>query len=395
MAHAMDTRLVHGGRQPASDRPGPVNPPVVRASTVVLRDSHAYDGIARERAEGGTVSGYGRSGLETHRALEEALCALEGGSHAFLTPSGLSAVSMTLLALLAPGDHLLVTDSVYEPVRKLDANVLQRIGVQVTYFNPARTPVQDALQPNTRVVYAETPGSLLMEVVDLPAIAAGIAGRGITLVADNTWGAGYLFNPIAHGADVSLQACTKYIGGHSDLMQGAVVAANWEVGKRLRAMHESLGLCVSADDAYTALRGLRTLGVRLQRHEHNATAVARFLQAQPEVRKVHYPALESHAGHAVWKRDFRGANGLLAVEFSDWSERQIRRFSDSLRLFATGASWGGFESLTWFVGEQRLQPQQNWRGRHGAVRLHIGFEDPEDLKQDIRQALDLANEETA
>ncbi|MDN8617501.1 cystathionine beta-lyase [Variovorax ginsengisoli] len=383
----LDTRLAHCGRPAMNGDSGPVNVPVVRTSTVRFDSIEAMHAQVRKRAGGLPISTYGRQGTQTHRALEEAMCELEGGSRAFLTPSGLAAISLTLLALTAPGDHVLAIDSVYQPVRKLDAGHLARNGVRVDYFDPLTERIEDRLRPETRVVYVETPGSLLFEMYDLVPIVAACRERGISVVADNTWASGYLFNPLALGADISLIAGTKYVSGHSDLMLGVIVTRDAAHASRLATTYEALGLAVSPDDVYLALRGLRTMAVRMQQHAHNALAVARWLAQHPGVDRVYYPALESDPGHALWRRDFRGANGLLSVGFRGLAETQLFAIADALALFDIGASWGGYESLVLPATADKLAAHRGWHGTAGVLRLHIGLENTADLIADLAQAI--------
>lgn len=382
-----DTNLIHVGRPDHEAGCGPVNVPVVRSSTVCFDSMATAHEQIRRRAAGEPVSTYGRQGMDTQRALEAAMCELENGSHAFLAPSGLAAISLTLLALLNPGDHLLVVGDVYQPVRKLDADYLARIGIQVSYFDSSKTEVQDQLRPNTRVVYVETPGSLLYELVDLGPIVAVCEARGVSLVADNTWGSGYLFNPLRLGAHVSVMAGTKYISGHSDVMMGMAVTRDAVHADRLRKTWEALGIAVGPDDAYLTLRGLRTLAVRLRQHEINATTIARWLSAHQLVAQVCYPALESHPGHPLWKRDYRGANGLLTVRFHGFSRTQTLAVADRLQLFDIGASWGGYESLVLPVEPHRLAHAATVLGVTPWLRLHVGLEEPRDLIDDLEQAI--------
>ncbi|MCW5259528.1 cystathionine beta-lyase [Verminephrobacter eiseniae] len=383
----LDTRLAHCGRPALNAASGPVNTPVVRTSTVRFQSIAAMQAQVGKRASGQPVSTYGRHGMDTQRALEQALCELEGGTRAWLTPSGLAAISLSLLALTAPGDHVLVTDSVYQPVRKLDAGHLARMGVQVGYFDPSTQPIEDCLQPHTRVVYVETPGSLLFEMIDLAPIVAICNARGISVVADNTWASGYWFNPLALGADISLLAGTKYIGGHSDLMQGVIVTQGAAHAAQLTKTYDALGLAVSPDEAYLALRGLRTLAVRMQQHQHNALAVAQWLAAHPKVERVYCPALATDPGNALWRRDFRGANGLLSVQFRDCSEARLFAIADALALFDIGASWGGYESLVLPATCEKLSAHRSWHGAAGVLRLHVGLENCADLIADLEQAI--------
>lgn len=386
----LHTRLTHSGRPAHESGSGPVNVPVVRTSTVGFESMAAARAQALRREAGEAVSTYGRQGMDTQRALEAAMCELEGGSHAFLAPSGLAAISLTLLALLSPGEHLLVVDAVYHPVRKLDADYLARIGVQVSYFDPAKADVRAHLQPNTRVVYVETPGSLLYELIDLPPIVAACRASGVAVVADNTWASGYLLNPLHLGVDVSVVAGTKYISGHSDVMIGMVVTRNAAHASRFRRTWDALGITVGPDDAYLALRGLRTLPIRLRQHEVNATTIAHWLAAHPRVERVYYPALKSHPGHALWRRDCRGANGLLTVQFRGFGQQQSHAVADGLRLFDIGASWGGYESLVLPTEPHRLTHHVAAKSAAAMIRLHIGLEEAGDLIADLAQAISAA-----
>ena len=388
------TRLLHAGAPPLAGGTGPINTPVVRASTLRFESMAVREDLLRRRSAGEDVASYGIHGLDTHRALEAALRELEGGERALLAPSGLAAITLVLLAVLSPGDHALVCDSVYSPLRRVDAQLLRRLGITLEYFSPARNDLAARIRPETRLLYLESPGSLLNEVLDLPALAAVAPARGVTVAVDNTWGAGWLHRPLALGADISLQAGTKYIGGHSDLMLGTVVANGAELVRRLVQTHESLGLTIGADDAWLALRGLRTLPVRLAQHERHAVEVARWLQAQPQVARVFFPALQDDPGHALWRRDFSGANGLLSFELGDTDPRAGQALVDALQVFRIGASWGGYESLALLVAPERLAEHSLWTGlaqpRGPLVRLHVGLEDPRDLVDDLAQALAVA-----
>lgn len=393
MSRHLDTRLLHTGT-PAFDPDtgvAPVNVPVVRTSTVRFADTDAYRDVLRRRAQGERIPSYGRQGMDTHQALEDAITLLEGGARCFLAPSGVSAISLAFLALLAPGDHVLVTDSVYGPVRKLDSAILRRLNIEVTYFTPDGGDLAALVRPNTRMIYAEAPGSLLFEMQDLPALSALARERGLLLVADNTWGSGYLYRPLALGADVSVIAATKYIGGHSDLMMGAVVVGDPELAVRIYETYYALGLTIGADDASLALRGVRTLPIRLAQHERHALEVAAFLQAHAAVRRVWCPALPGDPGHALWQRDCQGTNGLLSITLNTHDRQAARRFVDALELFGIGFSWGGYESLVSLVEPGELALHSAWDGGdRPLVRLHIGLEAPADLIADLEQALALA-----
>lgn len=390
----LTTRLLHAGSPTLRDGSGPVNVPVVRTSTVRFENCAALEDYHHRRAAGERVASYGRHGLDTHRALEDAITALEGGYRAFLAPSGLSAITLVLLALLSPGDHALVADSVYAPVRRVDTTLLQRLGITLEYFSPSSPNVQDDLaqkiRPNTRLLYLESPSSLLYEVLDLPMLAAIAHQHGIPIATDNTWSGGWFHQPLKLGANISIQATTKYISGHSDVMQGVVVVDSPALAAKIATTHEALGLVISADDAYLALRGLRTLPVRLVQHQRNATQVAQWLEQQPQVARVFYPALPGDPGHVLWQRDFSGASGLVSFAFVDAVNTQAATaFVDALRWFAIGASWGGYESLAQIAAPERLREHSTWQGTQPVVRLHVGLEDSKDLVEDLRQAMAL------
>lgn len=385
------TRLLHAGSPALHGGAGPVNVPVVRTSTVRFQDNANYSDLHRRRATGERVATYGRHGLDTHRALEDAVVALEGGHRAFLTPSGLAAITLVLVALLSPGDHALVADNVYSPVRRVDATLLRRLGITLEYFSPSLDDLATKIRPNTRLVYLESPSSLLYEVLDLPALSSIAHAHGIPVATDNTWSGGWLHQPLRHGANISIQAATKYIAGHSDVMQGIVVTDTPALSEKIALTYEALGLTVGADDAYLALRGLRTLPVRLAQHQRNATHVAEWLYRQPQVSRVFYPALPSDPGHQLWKRDFSGASGLVSFAFAEGvSQVQATRFVDALQLFALGASWGGYESLALIAAPERLREHSAWQGTQPVVRLHVGLEDSADLVEDLAQAFEQA-----
>ena len=382
------TRLLHAGVPALRDGAGPVNVPVVRTSTVRFENTAAHADYHHRRAAGERVASYGRHGLDTHRALEDAVTELEGGHRAFLAPSGLAAITLVLLALLSPGDHALVADSVYSPVRRVDQTLLQRLGVTLEYFSPGQDDLAALIRPNTRLLYLESPSSLLYEVLDLPKLAGIARARGVTVVADNTWSGGWFYKPLALGAHISVQAATKYIAGHSDVMQGVVVADSPALAAKIATTHEALGLAIGADDAYLALRGLRTLPVRLAQHQRHATQVAQYLQQHSQVARVFYPALPEDPGHALWQRDFSGASGLVSFAFREADEAAANSFVDALAYFGIGASWGGYESLALVAQPERLREHSHWTGQSPVVRLHVGLEDPQDLIADLAQAFD-------
>ena len=375
--HKMETRLVNAGRDPQAHH-GFVNPPVYHASTVLYPT--AEDQVAhRSRYQ------YGRRGTPTSEALENALREIEGEACAgvALLPSGLAAISTALLAVAGSGDHILVTDSVYRPTRTFCDGVFKRLGVETTYFDPLiGANIAKLFKPNTRAVFTEAPGSQSFEMQDIPAIAKVAHHNGALVLMDNTWATPLYFNAFDKGVDLSIQAGTKYIGGHSDIMFGCV-AANAQTLPALKNVVHTMGLCVGPDDIYLALRGLRTMGVRLARHNESGVAVARWLEQRPEVLRVLHPALESDPGHAVWTRDFTGASGLFSIVLKPCSEQAVYAFMNELTLFGMGYSWGGFESLVILFDCAEYRTATKWAPGGPTLRFHIGLEDPGDLIADL------------
>ena len=386
MATTRRTQLLHAGRQAHGTRP--VNPPLMRASTIVFDSVAAWRAVRKERQSRQVLS-YGARGTETTFALENALTELEQGHRCKLYPTGLAASACVLLACLRPGDHLLITDAVYPPVRALCADLLQPLGIDCEFYAADGTDVEARLRPQTRLIYAEVPGSTFNEMADLPGLAALARRHGTLLAVDNTWASGWLCNPIALGADIAILAITKYVAGHSDVMMGAAVC-NAEAFTRVGPLAESLGMTVSPDDAALALRGLRTLGARLDVHARHALDIARWLQARPEVARVFHPALPDDPGHALWQRDFSGSNGLLTIELHERDGQRRDAFVDALALFGIGTSWGGFESLALPVDPAGARTVRDAPACGACVRLHIGLEDPADLTADLAQAFERA-----
>lgn len=394
MTRHLDTDLLHLGSPDFHFDTGvaPVNVPTVRTSTVRFASTTAFKQVMQRRREGERIPSYGRQGMDTHQALEEALCRLEGAEQCLLLPSGVAAISLAFLALLKPGDHALVPDSVYGPVRKLDQSLLKGLGIQISYYPPGASLEQlEALRrPQTRMLYIESPGSLLFEMQDLRALSRWAASYDLRVVADNTWGSGYLYQPLALGADVSVVAATKYIAGHSDVMMGVVYTRDPDLGRHLADVHYALGQTIGADDASLALRGLRTLSVRLERHQRNLQAVLAYLEKHPAVARLWCPAWPGDPGYALWQRDCRGANGLLSISLNTEDGAVAERFIDALTLYGIGYSWGGFESLVSLVDPTDLAVHSVYQGKHPVVRLHIGLEEPEDLIADLEQAFKAA-----
>jgi cystathionine beta-lyase len=373
--HKQQTRLAHAGREPARQH-GFVNTPIYRGSTVIFPTVAALEANDQDFT-------YGRLGTPTVRALEEAIAELEGGHRTLLTPSGLSAIATSLLAFLGAGDQLLIVDSVYRPARRFCDNVLKRLGVTVTYYDPLiGAGIEKLITGKIKVVFTESPGSQTFEVQDMPAIAAAAHAAGAIVILDNTWATPLYFKPFAHGADISIQAATKYIGGHADIMLGAITMSE-RTSAAVAKTHEDLGLCVGPEDVYLGLRGLRSLGVRLVRHEQSALEMARWLKERPEVSRVIHPGLPSDSGHALWKRDFTGASGLFSIVLKPVAHAKLAAMLDGLNLFGMGYSWGGFESLILPFDPSAYRTATTWQAEGPAVRLHIGLEDVEDLKADL------------
>ncbi|MCW8277315.1 cystathionine beta-lyase [Pseudomonas sp. PCH199] len=376
------TRLVHAARAEKGSGSRGVNLPVSRLSTVLF-DNLAQMRDARARRDSERVLSYGARGNPTAFALEDLVTELEGGHRTRLFGTGLAAVAQTFLAYLRPGDHVLITDAVYAPVRRLARELLEPFDIQVSYFAPDGSDLQAQLQANTKMVYTEVPGSLLYELSDLPAIAALCKPRGILLAVDNTWGSGYLYRPLTLGADISIMALTKYLCGHSDVVMGSVCTRQ-KVWQPLASMSDTFGIAVSPDDAWLVLRGARTLAPRLEVHERQALEIAHWLQAQPQVKRVFHPALPDHPHHALWRRDFTGSNGLLSFELHDADVTCVERFIDALQVFGLGASWGGYESLITLADTSDRNSASD-RLLNPVLRLHIGLEDVGALIEDLQR----------
>jgi cysteine-S-conjugate beta-lyase len=372
-----ETGLVTAGRDTPAQK-GFVNPPVVHGSTVLYpsaQDLHAHRGEYQ----------YGRHGTPTTRALQDALMALEGPQCAGvgLAPSGLSAISTTLLAVLKAGDHVLVCDNVYRPSRNFCNGLLARYGVETTYFDPLiGGDIAGLFKPNTHAVLVEAPGSQSFEMPDVPAIAAVAHARGALVIDDNTWATPLFHRSLDQGVDISLQAATKYIGGHSDIMFGTI-SANARAWPAIAETIRLLGICAGPDDVFLALRGLRTLAVRLARHQQSGIELARWLASRPEVLKVLHPALETDPGHTIWKRDFSGATGLFSVVLKPAPQDAVDALLDAVKLFGMGYSWGGFESLIIPFDCSAYRTATRWAPGGPTLRLHVGLEDVEDLKADL------------
>ncbi|MES2894713.1 MAG: cystathionine beta-lyase [Pseudomonadota bacterium] len=382
---AEETRLIRAGATPTR-LAKTVGPPIQKGSTVLLPNARAlYDDDA--------FVTYGRAGLAAHESLKSALAEMEGATAVELYPSGLAAFTGAMLAVLKAGDEVLVTDNIYKPSRRFCDQVLARYGVGVRYFDP-RTSPEDLLAmatDATRLIALESPGSLTFEMQDLAAIARLSKARGILTLADNTWGAGFLYKPLAHGVDISVQALTKYVGGHSDVFMGSAAVADKKLAHQLEDGVHNMGWAVSPEDAYQMLRGLRTLPVRLEQQGGAALRIAAWLEQQPEVVEVIHPALPGARDHDLWKRDYKGACGLFAFVLQPAPEAAVNAFLDALKLFGLGFSWGGFESLAISCDPQLGKRKSAPKFAGPLMRLHIGLEHPDDLMADLRQGLDAYN----
>ncbi|TPM08111.1 MULTISPECIES: cystathionine beta-lyase [unclassified Mesorhizobium] len=377
----INTRLAHSGNNP-HDYFGFVNPPVVHASTVLFRNAASMVGRDQKYT-------YGTRGTPTTDALAQAIDALEGSAGTIVVPSGLAAVTVPLLAFVSAGDHLLIVDSVYHPTRNFADTMLKRLGVEVEYYAPGiGAGIAALIKPNTKVVFTESPASNTFEVQDIPAIAKAAHAAGAIVMMDNTWATPLYFRPLDHGVDISIHAATKYPAGHSDVLLGTVSAteACW---KQLYESFCTLGCCAGPDDVYQVLRGLRTMGVRLDHHQRSALAIAAWLEGQKGVARVLHPGLPSHPDHALWKRDFSGSSGIFSIVLAGGGQKQQHAFLEALRIFGLGYSWGGYESLAvpvW-LGD-RVVAKGPYEGP--LIRLQIGLEDVEDLMTDILRGLTAA-----
>ncbi|BAV52143.1 cystathionine beta-lyase [Mesorhizobium sp. 113-1-2] len=374
----INTRLAHSGNNP-HDYFGFVNPPVVHASTVLFRD-------AATMAARNQKYTYGTRGTPTTDALAHAIDTLEGSAGTIVVPSGLAAVTIPLLAFVSAGDHLLIVDSVYHPTRNFADTMLKRLGVEVEYYDPRiGVGIAALIKPNTKVVFTESPASNTFEVQDIPAIAKAAHAAGAIVMMDNTWATPLYFRPLDHGVDISIHAATKYPAGHSDVLLGTV-SANESHWKQLYESFCTLGCCAGPDDVYQVLRGLRTMGVRLEHHQRSALAIASWLEGQKGVARVLHPALPSHPDYDLWKRDFCGSSGIFSFVMAGGGQKEQHAFLDALQIFGLGYSWGGYESLAvpvWL--SDRVIAKGPYDGP--LIRLQIGLEDVDDLKADILRGL--------
>ena len=377
-----DTKVIRAGHSKARNA-GVVNTPVYHASTVVFDSLAQIKDVGPRALKGEKALFYGRFGTPTHWTLEEAITELAGGADTILTPSGVAACALAILGTVKAGDHILVSDSAYEPTRKLCDGLLKDFGVETGYYDPRiGAGIAALMRANTRLIFCESPGSHTFEVQDVPALAKAAHARGAKVAIDNTWASPLYCQPLALGADISIEAGTKYLCGHSDAVIGAVTATS-ESLPALRRAALALGNAVGPDDVYLTTRGLRTLAVRLARHQENAMRVALWLQQRPEVKRVLYPALPEDPGHALWKRDFQGASGLMGVVLHRTSSAALAAMIEGMGLFSLGYSWGGFESLIAPSTPSTIRSAVPWSEAEPGLRLHIGLEDPADLIADL------------
>ena len=383
--HKDETRLIHAGYNP-DDYHGVVNSPVVRTSTIIYPDMAAYEDPDHKFR-------YGRYNTPLVQNFNDALAELEKGYAALVAPSGLSAISTALLGVLNTGDHVLITDSVYPPARFFCDDVLERMGIEVEYYDPhIGAEITSLIKANTKVLYMESPGSGTMDIQDVPALTKAAKAAGLITMLDNSWASGVLFNPIEHGVNISILSCTKYINGHSDGMFGAVVADSEETYKIIKKAAVNLGVCAGSEEVNLGLRGLKTIHLRMKEAGERALKIAQWLEGESPTTKVYHPALPSHKAHEIWKRDYKGCNGLISLQLPAASKETAHAFIESLKLFRIGSSWGGYESL--------LQPQYlkscrtavPWDEDGFLVRLQVGLEDPDDLIADLQNAFKVFGE---
>lgn len=380
-SNKIDTILTVAGRDPAGNF-GVVNPPVYHASTIIFPSLAAQEEASHDPLNHIT---YGRSGTPTQQALENTMSQLEGAHRTVAVPSGLAAITGAIIGFVSAGDHMLVTDSAYGPTRRFALNILKRFGVETTFFDPMMgAEVERLVQPNTKLFYVEAPGSLTFEVQDIPAIAKVAHAHGAIVVADNTWATPLYCQPLKLGADIVVHAGTKYVVGHSDAMMGLICCATPEQYATVKNHSAMLGFHAAPDDCYLALRGLRTLAVRLRRHEHSALEIAKWLKTRPEVAQVLHPALSDCPGHEIWQRDFTGSSGLFAFVLRDgYPKHAIAAMVDHMKLFGIGYSWGGYESLMIHAHPEVFRTATPWSKDKTTIRVHIGLDDVDDIKADL------------
>ncbi len=389
------TKLIISGKDYKANS-GCVNTPVYRSSTILFPTIEAYHNTEtgnpyyKTKGAGLADSSYGISGTPTTFALQHAICEIENAKYCLIFPSGLAAITITLLSLLEKGDHILIADSIYGPTRRFCNKELSRFGIETTYYDPTTGgKIEELIKENTKLIFTESPGSLTFEVQDIPAITAVAKKHNIPVIIDNSWATALYFDPFKHGADISLQAGTKYIGGHSDILIGVVTTNNEELYKSLLRAHKNYGIHTSPDDCYLALRGLKTMGVRLKAHEDAALKVAKWLEARPEVETILHPAFSSCPGHEIWKRDFSGSTGLFSfILDKKYSTAAVAAMVDNMKIFGIGASWGGFESLVMPIDPSTIRTASKWPHKNTCIRIYTGLEAVEDIIADLEEGLE-------
>lgn len=390
-----ETKLITSGKNYKENK-GAVNVPVYRTSTVLFPSLEAYNQAELgkscynpKNAQAQDYS-YGISGTPTSFALQEAICEVEGAKYCVIFPSGLAAITITLLGLLESGDHILVSDSVYGPTRRFCNKELSRFGIEATYYDPLiGSEISKLIKKNTRLIFTESPGSLTFEIQDIPAITKIARQKGIPTIIDNSWASPLYFDPFKHGIDIALQAGTKYIGGHSDILFGVVTTNDDKLYQSLARARRNYGMNVSPDDCYLALRGLRTMSTRLKAHEEAALNVARWLEKRPEVTVILHPAFPSCPGHELWKRDFSGSTGLFSfILDKKYSKDAVANMVDNMKIFGIGASWGGFESLIMPIDPSNIRTASRWPHKNTCIRIYTGLEAVLDIIKDLEKGLE-------
>lgn len=379
----INTKLIHFGRGDQNLDVRPVNPTVMRASTILFKNHEAWQ-TCRKQRETSRVLSYGARGTTTNFELEKLICELEGGYRAQLFPTGLASLAMVLLNYAEAGAHFIITDAIYGPVRSICDKFFNKINIQIDFIKADASDVEEKIKPNTKLILCESPGSILYEIIDLPKLCKIAHSHNIPVAIDSTYNSGYLLNPMKFGVDIVIIAATKYLSGHSDVTMGIVVI-NEKEWKNFDKLPEIFGFTASPDDAYLVIRGMRTLAIRLKEHEKNAKEIVKFLETKKEVKTIFYPTLQSHPNYDVFIRDHNGTNGMLTIEFSEeYSKEDAIKFVDELKYFSIGASWGGYESLATVTTPPRTAT--DWSKRGPFVRFHIGLEDINDLLQDLSRS---------
>lgn len=390
-----DTKLIISGKN-YKDHFGSVNTPIHRTSTVLFPTLDAYHesekGKPYYKIKGNVAAdySYGTAGTPTSFALQNTICEIEGVKYCLIFPSGLAAITMTLLAILEHGDHALISDSVYGPTRRFCNKELTRLGIDITYYDPLiGEDIAKLIKKNTKLIFTESPGSLTFEIQDIPAITKIAKKKNIPVIIDNSWATPIYFDPFKHGVDIALQAGTKYIGGHSDILIGIVTTNDEKLYKAITRIRKNYGITVSPDDCYLATRGLRTMGVRLKAHEETALKVAKWLKKRVEVKTILHPAFPSCPGHEIWKRDFSGSTGLFSfILDKKYQKEAISNMVDNMEIFGIGASWGGFESLIMPIDPSPIRTASKWPHKNTCIRIYVGLENAADIIKDLENGLD-------